>query len=319
LTHKKIEYKVAVLGAGVAGLASAVRLAAAGYNVTVYEQSNTYGGKLGVLQKDGYRWDTGPSLFTMPHYVDELLTIDGQKDVPFNYEELETICKYFWDDGTQLTATKNRKQLLFEFFHKLGEMPETISAFLKDSESKFKITNHVFLEKSLHQWSTYLNWGTIKSIFRLPKVEIFKNMNAQNSKRFRNPKTVQFFNRYATYNGSNPYEAPATLNVIPHYEFGIGAFFPKEGIRSIADALYTKATNLGVKFWFDTPVVSVTKNNGLFVINDTKEYHITLCNMDVATAAHGPLKSLMGANRKKYEPSSSALIFYWESAFGASR
>jgi phytoene desaturase len=311
LKHNRSEQKIAILGAGVAGVASAIRLAAAGYTVTVYEQSDTYGGKMGVWQSDGYRWDTGPSLFTMPQYVDELLSIDGQHDIPFKYEELETICNYFWDDGTRLTATKNRKQLLIEFFQKLGERPETINAHLKDSETKFQITNHVFLEKSLHKISTYLNWGTLKSIFRLSKVEVFKNMHTQNAKRFSNPKTTQFFDRYATYNGSNPYQAPATLNIIPHYEFGIGAFFPKEGIRSIADALYTKAVNLGVQFQFETRVDSVVKRNGIFVINESEEYHIVLCNMDVAFAARGPLKSLIGDSSKDYEPSSSALIFYW--------
>ena len=130
-----------------AGLASAVRLASAGYTVTVYEQSSTYGGKMGEYEKDGYRWDTGPSLFTMPQYVDELLSIDGQNDVNFDYKELEVICKYFWDDGTRLKATKNRKDLLREFYVNLGERPDTVKPFLKDSETKFNITNHVFLEK----------------------------------------------------------------------------------------------------------------------------------------------------------------------------
>lgn len=311
MKHNKSEHKLAILGAGVAGLASAVRLAAAGYTVTVYEQSATYGGKMGVWQKDGYRWDTGPSLFTMPQYVDELLSIDGRQDVPFEYEELDTICNYFWEDGTTLKASKDRDELYGQFEKNLGEPKKNIKAYLADSEAKFNITNHVFLEKSLHRIKTYLNIGTIKSIFRLPKVEVFKNMHAQNEKRFKNPKTVQFFNRYATYNGSNPYEAPATLNVIPHYEFGIGAFFPKKGIRSIADALYTKATNLGVKFMFDTAVTSVLKENNSFIVNDKERYDIALCNMDVAAAARGPLQSLIGDSRKEYEPSSSALIFYW--------
>jgi phytoene desaturase len=136
-------------------------------------------------------------------------------------------------------------------------------------------------------------------------------MHKQNAKRFSNPKTVQFFDRYATYNGSNPYEAPATLNVIPHYEFGIGAFFPKKGIRSIADALFSKATKLGVEFRFGTKVSSMVKDNKSFIVNEKNSYDIALCNMDVAAAARGPLRSLIGESRKEYEPSSSALIFYW--------
>jgi len=311
LTHQKKDITAIVIGAGIAGLSSAIRLAAKGVHVTVLEQQDTYGGKMGVWEQDGYRYDTGPSLFTMPQYVNELLTIDGKNDVTFEYDELENIGNYFWEDGTQMTATKDVEQLKDEFLKQLSEPKENIDAYLADSKIKFEITNHVFLEKSLHKLKTYLSWGTVKSFFRLSKVDIFKNMNAQNELRFNNPKTVQFFNRYATYNGSNPYQASATLNVIPHYEFGFGAFFPKKGIRSIADALYQKAIHLGVIFQFSTQVSKVEKIGERYIVNGDTESDILICNMDVASAAKGPLKNFVSSKRKKYEPSSSALIFYW--------
>ena len=311
MTHQKKDITAIVIGAGIAGLSSAIRLAAKGVHVTVLEQQDTYGGKMGVWEQDGYRYDTGPSLFTMPQYVNELLTIDGKSDVTFEYDELENIGNYFWEDGTQMTATKDVEQLKDEFLKQLSEPKENIDAYLADSKIKFEITNHVFLEKSLHKLKTYLSWGTVKSFFRLSKVDIFKNMNAQNELRFNNPKTVQFFNRYATYNGSNPYQAAATLNVIPHYEFGFGAFFPKKGIRSIADALCQKAIHLGVIFQFSTQVSKVEKIGERYSVNGDTESDILICNMDVASAAKGPLKNFVSSKRKKYEPSSSALIFYW--------
>ena len=311
MTHQKKDITAIVIGAGIAGLSSAIRLAAKGVHVTVLEQQDTYGGKMGVWEQDGYRYDTGPSLFTMPQYVNELLTIDGKSDVTFEYDELENIGNYFWEDGTQMTATKDVEQLKDEFLKQLSEPKENIDAYLADSKIKFEITNHVFLEKSLHKLKTYLSWGTVKSFFRLSKVDIFKNMNAQNELRFNNPKTVQFFNRYATYNGSNPYQASATLNVIPHYEFGFGAFFPKKGIRSIADALCQKAIHLGVIFQFSTQVSKVEKIGERYIVNGDTESDILICNMDVASAAKGPLKNFVSSKRKKYEPSSSALIFYW--------
>ena len=294
-----------------AGLSSAIRLASRGVRVTVYDQQVTYGGKMGVWDQDGYRYDTGPSLFTMPQYVNELLSIDGKSDVDFKYMELQSICNYFWEDGTRMKATKDIEQLKEEFLKQLGEPNENIEDFLTDSKTKFEITNHVFLEKSLHKLKTYLSWGTLKSFFSLSKVEVFKNMNARNEQRFKNPKTVQFFNRYATYNGSNPYEAPATLNVIPHYEFGFGAFFPEKGIRSIADALYQKACLLGVEFEFDTRISKVAKVGKGYTVNEGEVVDIVVCNMDVASAAKGPLKDFISSKRKNYEPSGSALIFYW--------
>lgn len=303
--------KVAILGAGIGGLGAAVRLAAAGFSVTVYEQHNTFGGKMGEWSKDGYRWDTGPSLFTMPHYVDELLQIDNIENIDFSYRKLETVCNYFWDDGVRLTASADKEILAKQFEEQLGESKETIQQFLSDSEQKYEITNPVFLQQSLHKLKTYFSWRTVKSFLRLPRVQVFKTMGEVNNSWFNNDKTKQFFNRYATYNGSDPYQAPATLNVIPHYEYGFGAYFPEGGIRSIAKSVYNKAMQLGVEFHFNASVESVEKRKKGYLINSSAEFDIVLSNIDIATASKGPLKSLLGSRSQNYEPSSSALIFYW--------
>ena len=301
-----------ILGSGIAGLSSAIRLAAMGVKVTVYEKSSTYGGKLGVWQSQGYRFDTGPSLFTMPQYVSDLLTIDGLDNVPFDYDELDILCNYFWEDNTRLSAFSDREKLKKEFYEKLDENPQNIDSFLNDSKRKYQITNHVFLEKSLHKLGTYLSWNTFKSFLSIHKVGVFKKMHIENQKQFSNPKSIQFFDRYATYNGSNPYESPATLNIIPHYEFGIGAYFPKKGMRSIVDALYEKAVKLGVQFNFNTDVNNLVKvGKGYKVNQEDFVYDIAVCNMDIASASQGPLKNLLKAQNKHYKPSSSALIFYW--------
>ncbi len=302
---------IAILGSGIGGLGAAVRLRSAGFKVDIYEQHHTYGGKMGEWESEGYRWDTGPSLFTMPHYVDELLGIDGEIGSDFKYKKLDTVCNYFWDDGTRLKAPSDLDELASQFEENLGESKETILNFLKDSKMKYEITNHVFLEKSLHKLKTYLNWNTLLSLIRLPKIQVFRRMSSVNRKWFKNPKTMQFFNRYATYNGSNPYEAPATLNVIPYYEYGFGAYFPEGGIRKIASTIYKKALSLGVKFYFETPVESVEKKENGYLVNEQTQYDIILSNIDVATAARGPLKSLLSTQGQNYEPSSSALIFYW--------
>ena len=86
MKHNTKDTYALVIGAVVAGLSSAIRLANKGIQVKVFEQQDTYGGKMGVCEQNGYRFDTGPSLFTMPHYVQDLLTIDGKNNVPFDFE-----------------------------------------------------------------------------------------------------------------------------------------------------------------------------------------------------------------------------------------
>ena len=97
--------KIAIIGAGIAGLASAVRLAAAGNEVEVFDLNDFPGGKLSEFSLGDYRFDFGPSLFTMPMYVDELFEICGENPKEyFDYQRLTTVCNYFWDDKTSLRA-----------------------------------------------------------------------------------------------------------------------------------------------------------------------------------------------------------------------
>ena len=94
-----------VIGSGVAGLAACIRLKIKGYAVTAYETNSYVGGKLTSFNQDGYRFDAGPSLFTMPHYVDELFALAGEEPgTQFSYEQQDEACRYFWEDGTRLTA-----------------------------------------------------------------------------------------------------------------------------------------------------------------------------------------------------------------------
>jgi len=97
--------KVSIIGAGIAGIASSIRLAVAGHDVSVYEANSYPGGKLSQFEQDGYRFDAGPSLFTMPQYVEELFDL-ADKDLSdyFSYEEMDTICHYYWNDQTLIES-----------------------------------------------------------------------------------------------------------------------------------------------------------------------------------------------------------------------
>jgi phytoene desaturase len=137
-----------------------------------------------------------------------------------------------------------------------------------------------------------------------------------NAAHFTNPKTVQLFNRYATYNGSNPYKAPGMLSLIPHLEHNEGSFYPKGGMISITNALYKLAQKKGVIFHLNTPVTRIIQHErkvlGVVVNNENVFADIVVSNMDV----YFTYKHLLGDPHKskkilKQERSSSALIFYW--------
>ena len=311
--------KALIIGAGIAGIATAIRLAAKGYAVEVFEANSYPGGKLSEFEKDGFRFDAGPSLFTMPQYVDELFKLAGKTPSDyFQYQKLDVLCKYFYADGTKLTAYANADKFEQDVLKTIGEPSSAIKKYTDNSRNIYNITNHVFLEKSLHRVKTFLSWSTLKSIFKIRQIDAMRTMHTANQSFFNDERMVQFYDRYATYNGSNPYSAPATLNVIPHIEQHFGAYFPKGGMFSITTSLVKLAESLGVKFNYNSRVDEIVlerqKATGIRVKDVLIEADIVISNMDVWFTYHQLLRTHPALFPKKIlsqERSSSALIFYW--------
>ena len=309
--------KVSVIGAGVAGLATSIRLAAKGYKVSVFEANDRAGGKLSELTSDGFRFDMGPSLFTLPELVDELFELSGKNPRAFfNYHKLDESCRYFYEDGCSIIGYTDRDRFAKEAAEKTGVDSSNIIRFLKKSQFIYDSTAYLFLEKSLHRFSSYLSVKVLMSFFKLPFLGVFTSMHKQNESVLKNPKLVQLFDRYATYNGSNPYLAPAILNIIPHLEFHKGAFFPKKGMYSIADSLYNLALSQGVQFHFNSKVEEIIVSSGsvsaIKVNHELTDTDYVVCNMDVYFVYSNLLKRVALPRKiKNEERSTSALIFYW--------
>lgn len=309
--------KVIIVGAGIAGIASAIRLAVKGYEVEVLESNSYPGGKLSEFQINSYRFDAGPSLFTMPQYVDELFKLAGKMPSKyFEYQKLEEVCRYFWEDQTRLTAYADVEKFASEIEKNTKSSASEITKFLKKSEDIYEITHEVFLEKSLHLLSTFLRKNTAKSFLRFHEIDAFRTMDKANAAFFSDEKMVQYANRFATYNGSNPYQAPATLNVIPHLEQYFGAYFPKGGMFQITLSLVKLAEDLGVKFHFNQKVdeicVKHKKVTGIKIKNEFIAADKVVSNMDVYFTYKQLLKDELQPQKiLKQERSSSALIFYW--------
>ncbi|WP_276362337.1 1-hydroxycarotenoid 3,4-desaturase CrtD [Daejeonella sp. H1SJ63] len=309
--------KAIIIGAGIAGIASSIRLAVKGYQVQVFEAASGPGGKLSEIRQDGYRFDTGPSLFTMPQYVNELFLLAGKNPgAYFKYKKLDTICRYFYEDGTRIEAFADPEKFANEIASKTTDSSESVLTFLDKSKTIYEITNSVFLERSLHKFSSYFNAGTLKSLMRFPEIDAFRSMNSAIESKFRDSKTIRFFNRYATYNGSDPYKAPATLNVIPHFEQYFGAYFPIGGMYAIVSSLVKLAADLGVVFHYNSYVdeilIKADQVTGISSGGKIYEADCIVSNMDVWYTYKKLLKGYKIPGRiLQQERSSSALIFYW--------
>ena len=309
--------KVIVIGSGIAGLAVSIRLALKGYNVQVFEQNSYPGGKLSSFSIKDYRFDAGPSLFTMPHLVTELFKLAGE-DVKnyFEFSKKEIACNYFWQDGTSFTAYGERKKFLKEVEKIFDEPQYNVDQYLKKAKKKYDLTSSLFLEQSLHKVKTFISLDTLKALFQLKTFELQKSLHQANTQSFSSPHLIQLFDRYATYNGSDPYQTSGIMTLIQHLESAYGTFVPKKGMVSITESLFGLAKRLGVKFSFETGVKEIKVNlgvvSGIKTNSGSFSSDYVISNMDVFHTYKKLLPNeIPPINRLKQERSSSAVIFYW--------
>jgi len=309
--------KAAIIGSGVGGLATALRLRKKGFDVTVFEQADKAGGKAVRIEQNGFQWGFGPSLLTLPNLIDELFEHCGKQPRDYySYQKLDPICKYFFADGVTTSAWADNNKFAIELNDKLGEPSSNTLLHLKHIDENYELTKDLFLNSSLHKFKTYLQSAALNAMLHVPQLGLFTTMHRSLQKRFSTAKAIQLFSRYATYNGSNPYKCPATLNVIATPEYLHGAFMMKEGMAQISEAMYKLAVQMGIQFEFNSTVEKIIVKDkravGVYVKNKEIYADVIVSNMDVQFT----YKKLL-ANEKQpskilsQERSTSALIFYW--------
>lgn len=306
-----------IIGSGIGGLAVAIRLAVKGYEVTVFEKNDQPGGKLGLMESGGFRFDTGPSLFTQPANIEELFLLAGEPiEEYFTYRPIDISCRYFFESGKVVNAYTRKEAFARELHQVVGEDPDAVTAYLGESERVYETVGSIFLNHSLHKPSTWLHPRIFPAIRQTGIDHLFRTLDGFNKARFRSPEAVQIFNRFATYNGSNPYQAPGMLSLIPHLEQNQGTFYPKGGMISIVHALHRLAIKKGVNFSFQTKVERILHENGrvkgLVANGKMQASDLVVSNVDVYFTCRDLLNDKSMAERVlKRERSSSALIFYW--------
>jgi phytoene desaturase len=306
-----------IIGSGIAGIAASIRLKAAGFDVAVYEQQSQAGGKIASLKLNDYRFDTGPSLFTMPQFIEDLFALASEPIEPhFAYKKKDVVCNYFFSTEKKFVAHADRVKFVDEACKTFQVRKKPLEKYLDNCKKKYDLTTRLFLEKSLHKLSTYLSTDTLNAIVHLPILHLNSTLNDVNEMYFSDKDLIQFFNRYATYNGSSPYLTPGIMSLIPHLEQHYGTYFPQGGMISITNSLVFLAEKLGVTFYFNHNIEKIEiENNKAIGIWSTGKFiqaDVVISNMDIVPT----YKKLMPNTKhpKKIlsqERSSSALIFYW--------
>lgn len=237
--------KIAVIGAGLGGLASAAMLASRGHHVDLFEKNTYPGGKIQEFSQEGYRFDAGPGLLTLPFVLEQVFKKCGEKASDYlEWMPVEPLCRYQFSDGTlfynYLDQNKNRDELM-------RIAPEDIEAwkeFMDYTTRLYRHTSEAFIFNPLYHFRD-LNLRNIPALF---KIDAFRTVSSRVDRYFSSPRLRQLFKRFTTYNGSSPYLAPATLNVIPYVELRLGGFYIKGGMYELIRALIKLCGRCGVHF-----------------------------------------------------------------------
>ncbi|GIF11891.1 phytoene desaturase family protein [Actinoplanes teichomyceticus] len=284
---------IVVIGAGVGGLAAAIRLAEAGHRVTVYERSGEVGGKLAGYERDGFRFDTGPSLLTLPEVFAEL-------DLGLRPQPLDPVVRHFFPDGTVLDSSSEHEVFLDRIATTLGpDAARDWARFWRRAERIWHASWESVLQRPVTAASlARLSWR----LGDLAAIAPGRSLRSLGRHYLRDPRLRMLLDRYATYAGADPRRAPAALAAIPYAELAFGGWYLPGGLVTLAEALRGRCAAAGVRIHLGTPVAAIDADRrvrgvrlagGAFVPAD-----VVVSNVDALTLyrdllpAPGPLAAL---------------------------
>ena len=310
--------RVAVIGGGLGALSGAIRLAQLGCSVQLFEKNPKIGGKVNEVILGDYRFDTGASLLTMPFVIDELFDFAGFKRADYlDFVPLDPICRYFFPDSSVMDASADKAKMETAIAQLSPNDVTAYEQFLKYAERIHELTAEIFMFTPIHEFKKLMRPRYLRTLFRLHQIDPFRTVHQSVSRFFSDPRLVQLFDRYATYNGSDPFQAPATLNIIPYVEYGLGGYYIRGGIYRLVEALEAVARERGVQIYTSAEVQRICRVgkrvNGIQVNGATVDADYVLCGAD-AVVAHDELMEGHQHKREKLnrlEPSLSGMVFLW--------
>jgi phytoene desaturase len=308
---------VIVVGAGLGGLATAIRLAVRGVPVTILEKNSHAGGKMDIVREGGYTFDTGPSLLTMPFVLEDLFR-DASRDISEYLEliRIDPICRYHFADGTTLEASSDPERMSREIERLSPADGEGFRRFLAHGEEIYHAAAEPFLFQPFGSWTWRSLISGLRYLPAVTKLDAGRTLDEAVSRYVRDSRLRQLLNRFATYNGSSPYHAPATLSIIPYVEFTMGGWYVRGGMYSIASALTRLARELGVVIETGVEVDHLVCREGsvtgvMVTGGEARTARCVVVNADALYARHRLLGPAMNGRRKKFrepEPSLAGFV-----------
>ncbi len=310
------EKSAVVIGAGLGGLSGAISLRAAGYDVRVVEKNSHFGGKLNQLEDEGFRFDLGPSILTMPHIFERLFERAGRRFSDYvEIQRLPLEWRSFFEDGEVVDLLSDMESMV-EANGAVGEGDlAQLRDYLRYGERMYTMANEGYFEVGLDTMPEVIgHYGLVKA---LRGFDIFSTMNDVVSRYIENPYLRDIMNFFIKYVGSSPYRAPAVLNLLPYIQNEFGLWYVPGGMYRLARGIHRLAEEIGVEFIFDETIVEADGSGEALTSVKSAEGRvyradIFVSNMEVIPFYREVTRETPGVleDYRAFEPSCSGFVLH---------
>ncbi|WP_163527253.1 phytoene desaturase family protein [Halobacillus ihumii] len=286
--------KVIVVGAGVAGLASAIRLQHAGYQVELYEKESKPGGKMNQIEIDGYKFDLGPSIVMMPELYREIFELCGRN--PDDYipmEKLDPIYRAYFSDipDSPFDISSDLTELTKTIESISEEDTEGFFKYLHEIYKRFIVAKHDILQRPFRKQTDFYNLPMLKKAMKL---KIFDTADQFIGKYIKSERLKQLISFQTLYIGISPIKSPSFYTMIPMIQFLYGVWFIKGGMYTMASAMEKLFKELGGSIYYNKDVQEICvqnrKTTGIVVDDQKIAADFVVCNADFPYAMKNLVK-----------------------------
>ena len=308
--------QIAIIGSGFAGLSAAALLAKKGFDVTIYEKNNQAGGRARIWEKDGFKFDMGPSWYWMPDVFENFFSLfDKKVSDYYHLRRLDPSYRIFFGKNKLMDVPANMLELeaLFDK-HEPGSVPK-LREFLNQAQYKYEVGMGDYVFRPSHSITEFIDIRLISESF---KIQMFTSMRSHVRRYFKNPELIKLLEFPVLFLGATPQDTPALYSMMNYADLVLGTWYPMGGMNEIVKSLISIAVENGVKIQLNTEVSHIKIEDGKALGIETNhgffKADLILSNADY----HHTEQKLLDKQNRSYSPkywekrvmSPSSLVFY---------